>query len=73
MDKADLVEHFKQRVAQYDTHKAAAEAIGISPQYLHDVLNGHREPGPIILKWLGAKKIIMYVLFEKYEARLPQR
>lgn len=38
-----------------------ARAMGITPQYLHDVLNGRRAPGPKILEYLGIEKRENYV------------
>jgi transcriptional regulator with XRE-family HTH domain len=38
-----------------------AKEIGISPQYLHDVLNGRRSPGEAILKYLQIEKRETYI------------
>ena len=48
---ADLKREAKSRGGQ----KQLAEAIGCSPQYLCDVLNGRRDPGATILKHYGVK------------------
>jgi len=37
-----------------------ARKIGISPQYLHDVLNERRGPGDKILAWLGIERVVTY-------------
>jgi transcriptional regulator with XRE-family HTH domain len=37
-----------------------ARKIGISPQYLNDVLNGKRGAGDKILAYLGLEKIVTY-------------
>lgn len=37
-----------------------AKKIGISPQYLHDVLNERRGPGEKILDFLGLEKVVLY-------------
>jgi transcriptional regulator with XRE-family HTH domain len=37
-----------------------AEKIGVSPQYLSDVLNEKRGPGDKILAYLGLEKVITY-------------
>jgi predicted transcriptional regulator len=42
------------------THKALADKIGISQAYLCDVLEGRRDPGPIIIRFLKLKKVTMY-------------
>jgi hypothetical protein len=41
--------------------KAWAEAHGISPQYVCDVLNARRDPGDSILGALGLRKVVRYV------------
>lgn len=41
------------------TQKEYADAIGVSAQYLNDVYNLRREPGPKILKSLGAQKAFL--------------
>jgi len=42
------------------TQKAAAEKLGVSQQYLSDVLNEAREPGPLILSGLGIERVVIY-------------
>ncbi len=42
------------------TQKAAAEKLGVSQQYLSDVLNEAREPGPLILAGLGIERVVTY-------------
>lgn len=37
-----------------------ARAIGVSPQYLSDVLHGRRAPGPAILRYLKLTKRVIY-------------
>jgi transcriptional regulator with XRE-family HTH domain len=38
------------------TQRELAEKIGVSQQYLCDVLIGRRDPGPSILQYLGIEK-----------------
>jgi DNA-binding transcriptional regulator YdaS (Cro superfamily) len=45
--------------------KAAADALGISPQYFADILNGNREPGPKALEVLGLERRIIYLVKEQ--------
>jgi len=42
------------------TQESAAKSLGISPQYLSDVLKGRREPGPKVLKALGLVRKVTY-------------
>lgn len=37
-----------------------AQELGISKQYLCDVLAGRREPGPAILEAMGIKRTVRY-------------
>jgi hypothetical protein len=43
-----------------ETNAAVAKQWKVSPQYLHDVRKGRREPGPAILDALGLRKFILY-------------
>lgn len=40
--------------------KDLAKALGVSPSYLSDVMNGRREPGPMILSRLGLRRQVVY-------------
>ena len=42
------------------THAALAKKIGISPAYLCDILEGRRNPGPKVLRFMKLKKIVGY-------------
>lgn len=42
------------------TQKSAARKLNVSQQYLTDVLNGNREPGPLILVGLGIERVVTY-------------
>ena len=37
-----------------------ARELNISPQYLHDFLNGRRQPGDKILSAVGITKVVTY-------------
>lgn len=53
----------KRILALIETHgsqKNAAAALGMSAQYLSDVLRGRRTPGPKILKALGLTAVTEY-------------
>jgi len=47
---------------------SAARALGISPQYMCDVLAGAREPGEKLLAALGLRRVVTYVPFTKPKA-----
>jgi transcriptional regulator with XRE-family HTH domain len=42
------------------SQSAMARKIGISPQFLSDVLNEKRGPGDRILDYLGIEKVVTY-------------
>ena len=42
------------------TQKALADDLGLSKQYLCDVLRGRREPGPKILSALKLERVVTY-------------
>ena len=43
-----------------DGAKQAATNLGISPQYLSDVIAGRRAPGAKILTALGLRRVVTY-------------
>ena len=50
----------RRAVASHGTERAAALHLGVSPQYLNDVLHARRQPGPKLLKALGMEKVVTY-------------
>ena len=61
LSKADLVKMLLQRAKRAGSQQALAEALGVTPAYLSDVLGGRREPGPKILAALGLRRRVVYV------------
>jgi transcriptional regulator with XRE-family HTH domain len=55
-----LLKRLMSLVAGYDSQLEAAEHLGVSPQYLSDVLRRKSEPGPAILEAMGYYKLVMY-------------
>ena len=54
---SDHVRKILEREAEkIGSQTALAKHIGVSPAYVHDVINGRREPGESILKPLGLEK-----------------
>jgi len=47
-------------VELFDNQAEAAKALGVSSQYLTDVLTGNRQPGPKILKALNLRRVFRY-------------
>lgn len=56
----EVIRDLQQLVDVMSTQKALAQAIGVSGQYLSDVLRGKREPGEAVLRFLGYEKIVGY-------------
>lgn len=45
---------------EVSSQKCVAESLGISPQYLSDILKGRREPGKSVLAAMGYDRIVFY-------------
>ncbi len=46
-------------VDQFDTQKAAAKALGVTPAYLSDLVNLRRDLSEKILRKLGLKRAVV--------------
>ena len=57
----DIREELRLLADSTSTRKAFAETVGISPQYLCDILSGKRMPGKKVLAFLGLKQSIVYI------------
>lgn len=55
LTKDDVVKAIRERMKDL-TAREFAKSIGVSPQYLNDVLHGRRAPGPSILKALNIQQ-----------------
>jgi len=51
----------REDVERLGSQKALAEAIGVHPSYVGDVLKGVRDPGPSILRFYGLREESVYV------------
>ena len=60
MSKEEAVSLLRKRVVQRGAQAALAKELGVSQAYISDVLAGHRNPGPTILKSLGLTKVVRY-------------
>ena len=56
----DVIEELRLLADSMSTHKALAEKIGISDQFLCDILKGKRLPGKKVLKFLKLESVLMY-------------
>lgn len=56
----DIAEELRRRVAEVGTQKILADQLGVSQPFLCQVINGQREPGPVLLDALGIEKVVTY-------------
>jgi len=61
MQSVDIMNEICLAVKAAGSNQSAlAKEIGISAQYLSDVLRGNRNPGKKILDFLGIEKVVIY-------------
>ncbi len=60
LDILDIITILKCQADAIGSQKALAKKIGITPQYLNNVINFRQDPGPIILEYLGVEKVVSY-------------
>lgn len=58
---SQAIEDLKQLVKEKGSKKAAAEALGIHPSYLGEILNGTRDLSESVLEKLGYEKVTIHV------------
>jgi transcriptional regulator with XRE-family HTH domain len=63
----DPIEMLRVRLSPLCTQSDLARQIGISPQYLSEILKGRRPPSKIVIDFLDLEKIIIYRLRTKEE------
>lgn len=56
----DVIELIRGEAEKTGSQKELAKKLGVSAQYISDILNGRREPGDAILKPLGLRKVTTY-------------
>ena len=56
----ELLGRLRQQMQASGSQNKAARDLGVSVQYLAEVLKGHRPIGPTLLRGLGIRKIIIY-------------
>lgn len=60
MKKRDPVELLENLVELHGSQARVARLLGVSPQYLNDVLLQERDPGPKILDALKLERVTTY-------------
>lgn len=58
--EAALLERLRIVVAGAGNQQLAARQLGVSAQYLCDVIKGRREPGKKLLDALGYRRVVVY-------------
>lgn len=61
MNEFDCIEKLKAIVAKMGSQKAAALEVGITQQYLCDVIKARRPVGPKVLRYFGLKREVRLV------------
>lgn len=59
-ESVDLIDFFNQLVARHGSQKETAKYLGISQQYLTDLIRGRRLPGEDLLDRMGLQKVVLY-------------
>jgi transcriptional regulator with XRE-family HTH domain len=60
MKRPAVIRKIEQIIEAHGTQKAAAQFLGVSQQYLTDLLRGRRDPGKKILDKLGLESSVVY-------------
>lgn len=56
----EIMKIIRQRLERAGSQRALAKELGISTQYMNDILRNNREPGPLVLRALGIEKHVVY-------------
>lgn len=60
MNKESLIKYLHKRKEECGSWTRLADALNVTPQYLQDIKDSRREPGPQLLTALGMVKVITY-------------
>lgn len=61
-DETQVVGILRAEITQRGDQVDLARRIGITPQFLTDILTGHRHPSGRVLTYLGLKRVPVYIL-----------
>lgn len=61
MNTLSFIEVLRAFVGTHGSQKRAAHALVISPQYLNDILRGHREPSESVAAKMGYIRVIEFL------------
>lgn len=65
MPSEQFIEEVVDFVLKSGSQKVAAAALGISPQYLNDIIRCRRDPGKKVLEALGYERLVFYRKYKK--------
>jgi hypothetical protein len=60
MTRDSLIRELERRKAALGTWKRVSEELGVTQQYVHDVKERRRMPGPQFLRALGLERVVSY-------------
>lgn len=60
MTKDALLNQLERMKEKHQTKVRLAVKLGVSAQYLNDVMAGKREPGDLLLKGMGLERVVSY-------------
>lgn len=60
IDLADIYALMRKAIADAGGQSAWAARVGVSPQYVSDVVNGRRDPAARMLAAVGVKRVTVY-------------
>jgi transcriptional regulator with XRE-family HTH domain len=55
-----VVDRIIRYAGSFGSRAQAAKALGISPQYLSDIITRRRRPGPSVLRAIGIRRVDRY-------------
>jgi hypothetical protein len=65
--REEVIQMLREYVEDCGSQKEAASKIGISAQYMNDLMRGRRSPGPAVLETMKLKRVMVYERFENVE------
>lgn len=60
LTEPQMIAKIKAAADQCDSRAEFARKVKVSPQYLSDVIGGHRPPGDAITRPLGFERVVIY-------------
>lgn len=61
LTEQEVLARLRRQVELKGSQRKWADAAGVTPQYVHDVLRGRRGIGAAVLTALGVERVVRYV------------